>query len=48
MELKSHKILEESVRNLCSNRTFMELKFLGMRSMEREGLSSNRTFMELK
>ena len=32
----------------CSNRTFMELKFVELIAIHRAGEGSNRTFMELK
>ena len=34
--------------SLCSNRTFMELKFASASSLALCALGSNRTFMELK
>ena len=37
-----------NVKNLCSNRTFMELKFASYTSLAVAISRSNRTFMELK
>ena len=33
---------------MCSNRTFMELKYMKNAKLAQEAASSNRTFMELK
>ena len=48
MELKSRAAAEAAAAPVCSNRTFMELKF-GDETAVTDGIEgSNRTFMELK
>ena len=48
MELKSLIIIDNEMRSLCFNRTFMELKFNIFRNVLWSGTGFNRTFMELK
>ena len=48
MELKFIEDGKVAANVNCSNRTFMELKLLGMLMLLLLLLSSNRTFMELK
>ena len=48
MELKLRCRTEGTAQCDCSNRTFMELKYLRWLPREKQVASSNRTFMELK
>ena len=48
MELKSRRLSVADDDAACSNRTFMELKFLHNQGTAAEWQCSNRTFMELK
>ena len=48
MELKLSRKIYFYIKNLCSNRTFMELKYKQAAEEEASIMRSNRTFMELK
>ena len=48
MELKYVIDTMNELKRFCSNRTFMELKFISTMLSLRLFLRSNRTFMELK
>ena len=47
MELKLSNTRLESFGSICSNRTFMKLKYKNIVSLAADA-DSNRTFMELK
>ena len=48
MELKYGRDISNTIIILCSNRTFMELKWTLQSLLKLQVSSSNRTFMELK
>ena len=48
MELKFKKLDKEDTVKVCSNRTFMELKYYSNTTEYKNIDRSNRTFMELK
>ena len=48
MELKCLSARLLIIFKLCSNRTFMELKFGNVTTLAEDAEGSNRTFMELK